>query len=132
MPSPCLLKFLVVEDHPFQRDLLETVLHGLGAREVHCAGNGAEALRLLKEGVEVDIVITDLMMPGVDGIELLPQLYKASASASLVLASSARHLLPAADAIAQAQGIRVLGAIEKPVTPAKLRPLIEQYLSERS
>jgi len=132
LPSPCLLKFLVVEDHPFQRDLLETVLHGLGAREVHCAGNGAEALRLFREGIEVDIVITDLMMPGVDGIELLPQLYKASASASVILASSARDLLPAADAIAQAHGIRVLGAIEKPVTPAKLRPLIEQYLSHRS
>jgi CheY-like chemotaxis protein len=129
---PCSLKFLVVEDHAFQREMLEDVLRNLGAESVYCASNGAEAIRLLKQGIAVDIVITDLMMPDVDGIELLPLLRHTSAGASLVLASSARDLLPSAGAIAKAHGIPLLGAIEKPVTPAKLRPLLEQYAQEHS
>jgi CheY-like chemotaxis protein len=126
------LKFLVVEDHAFQREMLEGVLHDLGAEAVFSAVNGADAIRLLKQGIEVDIIISDLMMPNVDGIELLPLLRQSSAGVSLVLASAARDLLPSAGAIAKALGIPLLGAIEKPVTPAKLLPLLEQYAQQRS
>jgi CheY-like chemotaxis protein len=132
LSSSCPLRFLVVEDHAFQRDMLEGVLRDLGAETVYCASNGADAIRLLRQGIEVDIVITDLMMPDVDGIELLPLLRRESAGATLVLTSSARDLLPSAAVIAKAHGIALLGAIEKPVTPAKLRPLLERYAQEHA
>jgi CheY-like chemotaxis protein len=124
--------YLIVEDHAFQRTMLEQLLRTLGAGAVHGASNGAEARRMLRDAAgSVDIVISDLMMPAVDGIELLPALREASPPPALVLVSADAGVLAAAEAIAQAHGIMVLGTIEKPVTQAKLRPLLEEYAPSR-
>lgn len=120
------LNFLVIEDHAFQRAMLEQMLRGLGAERVSSAANGKEAMRLLRDA-RFDIVITDLMMPEVDGIELIPVLVKTAHQVGLVLASVDPASLEVAAAIAAARGLRVLGTIEKPVTPDKLRPLLEKY-----
>jgi CheY-like chemotaxis protein len=122
------LSFLIVEDHAFQRTMLEQMVRGLGAQQVRSVANGKEALQLLRGGAErYDIVITDLMMPEVDGIELIPLLKKAARPVALVLASVDQASLEMAALIARGQGVRVLGTIAKPVTPDKLRALVEQY-----
>lgn len=124
------LDFLVVEDHAFQRTLLEQMLRTLGAARVRSVANGKEAIRLLREpGARFDIVITDLMMPEVDGIELIPAFRSAAHPVALVLASVDRPSLEMAALIARGQGIRVLGTIDKPITPDKLRPLLDAYLA---
>ena len=44
---PCSnLRFLVVEDHDFQRDMLARLLKTLGAKAVHCAEDGKSALQV--------------------------------------------------------------------------------------
>lgn len=60
---------LVVDDEPHMRRVLEIMLKQAGYK-VFVAGNGREALRLIRES-PVDLVITDLRMPEMDGIELL-------------------------------------------------------------
>lgn len=63
------LTVLVIEDHPDQRDLLSIVLQREGYRVV-TAANGVEALeRLDKE--QVQIALSDIMMPKMDGFELI-------------------------------------------------------------
>jgi diguanylate cyclase (GGDEF)-like protein len=63
------LTVLVIEDHPDQRDLLAIVLQREGYRVV-TAGNGVEAMeRLQKENVQ--IALSDIMMPKMDGFELI-------------------------------------------------------------
>ena len=67
-----LFTVLVIEDHPDQRELLELVLQREGYRVI-TAGNGEEALeKLAKE--PVDIALSDIMMPKMDGLELLHKL----------------------------------------------------------
>lgn len=125
------LRFLVVEDHAFQRTLLEQMLRTLGAAQVVSVANGKEAMKLLRAAdAHFDIVITDLMMPEVDGIELIPMLRKAAHPVAVVLASVDPASLEMAAVIARGQGVRVLGAIAKPVTPDKLRPVIDAYRTE--
>jgi CheY-like chemotaxis protein len=120
------LRYLVVEDHEFQRSVLEQVLLTMGADSVHCAANGSEAMRMLRDPeITVDIVISDLMMLEVDGIELLPMLGRVLPPVSLILTSTDEWTLRAAFEIAKSHGIRVLGTIMKPVTPGKLLPLID-------
>jgi two-component system response regulator AtoC len=65
-------QILVVDDEPKMRRVLEIMLQKMGHR-VLGAGNGVEALALFGEH-SVDLVITDLCMPEMDGIELLAQL----------------------------------------------------------
>lgn len=122
------LRFLVVEDHAFQRTLLEQMLRTLGAAQVASVANGKEAMKLLRAGdARFDIVITDLMMPEVDGIELIPMLKKAAHPVALVLASVDQASLEIASVIASGHGVRVLGTIAKPVTPEKLRSVLDAY-----
>lgn len=125
------LRILVVEDHAFQRTLLEQMLRGLGAQQVRGVANGKDALRLLSAGDErYDIVITDLMMPEVDGIELMPALRKLALPVAVVLASVDPAALEMAAVIARAHGLRVLGTIDKPLTPDKLRPVLDSYRTD--
>jgi CheY-like chemotaxis protein len=69
------LRFLVVEDHGFQRWLVANMLEGLGAECVISAGDGQAALELLS-GREppIDVIVTDLDMPGMDGMEFIRHL----------------------------------------------------------
>jgi diguanylate cyclase (GGDEF)-like protein len=63
------LTILVIEDHPDQRDLLAIVLQREGYRVI-TAGNGVEALEKLQKE-EVQIALSDIMMPKMDGFELI-------------------------------------------------------------
>lgn len=63
------LSILVVDDQPFFRVLLTEILRNLGVRNVTVAVDGEDGLDAF-DSVRPDIVITDWMMPKVDGIEL--------------------------------------------------------------
>ena len=63
------LKVLIIEDHPDQRDLLAIVLQREGYQVV-TAANGVEALEQL-EREAIQIVLSDIMMPKMDGFELV-------------------------------------------------------------
>src|SRR5437016_11001512 len=67
-----LLTVLVIEDHPDQRDLLAIVLQREGYRVI-TAGNGLEALEKL-ETEKVQIALSDIMMPKMDGFELIKRI----------------------------------------------------------
>jgi CheY-like chemotaxis protein len=60
---------LVVEDEPLVRMLTSTLLRDQGFSVLE-AINGGEALQLLKNGRAVDLVLTDIRMPVMDGLEL--------------------------------------------------------------
>lgn len=127
------LTVLIVEDHEFQRTALERALRTLGAVEIYTAGDGKEAIKVLKRlPGTVDIVISDLMMPDVDGIELIPLLMSAASNVGLILTSSEPTSLSAAAAIAEALDVGLLGAIGKPLTVEKLRPLLENFCQARA
>jgi EAL domain-containing protein (putative c-di-GMP-specific phosphodiesterase class I)/CheY-like chemotaxis protein len=123
------LNFLVVEDHAFQRWAIGNQLEGLGAKSVVSAEDGRAALALLRERASpIDIVISDLDMPEMDGRELIRHLGEADGSPSIILASGLdRALVASVAAMAREYGVSLLGAIEKPVTAKNLLPLIEQH-----
>ena len=69
---------LLVDDNSVALALMVTCLKDLGCRVVS-AGNGREALAILHAGPSVDLVVTDLRMPVMDGWELLQNI-RASAT----------------------------------------------------
>jgi DNA-binding NtrC family response regulator len=63
---------LVVDDEPLQREILKTILLDEGY-EAHTAASGEEGLRMSRE-IKPDVILTDLKMESMDGIELIESL----------------------------------------------------------
>ena len=64
------LHVLLVDDEPLLREVLSEFLEEWGF-EVRVANGGLEALAVLDEGAAVDVLVTDLSMPGMDGVALI-------------------------------------------------------------
>ena len=80
------LRILIVDDDEALRESLALVL-AAESYEVLAAADGEAALALLEKG-PADVVLCDLRMPGVDGLELLPQLARRLPGATLILMSA--------------------------------------------
>jgi EAL domain-containing protein (putative c-di-GMP-specific phosphodiesterase class I)/FixJ family two-component response regulator len=130
-PGPFLagLRLLIVEDHDFQRRTLLQMLASLGARDVQAHADGPSALDAIRSASPpIDIVLTDLMMPGMDGLELIRHLGALGRDVSIVMASATEpDILASVESMARAYGVRLLGGIVKPITPNALRALLLRH-----
>ena len=90
-------KILVVDDEPDQRFLLRRIFQRAG-HEVSEANDGAAALQAVQEAAP-DLVVTDVMMPVMDGAELIRRLRgdPATAHIPILAASGDTHLAGAAE-----------------------------------
>ena len=121
---------LIVDDSGVQRGIGVAVCHELRIPNVHEAGNGLEALAMLdKLPAQPELLIIDLEMPAMDGPELLSALGARGMRAPIVLASSReRALINSVQDMGTALGLRILGALQKPLTLATLGPLLQNKL----
>ena len=118
-------KVLIAEDSPAMRSLLISTIEALEGYEIVEAANGFEALRLLPRE-NVDLVITDINMPDINGLELIRYIrnnynYESIPLFVISTESSEKNL---------AKGLS-LGANEylvKPFDPLRLQELLKQYL----
>jgi EAL domain-containing protein (putative c-di-GMP-specific phosphodiesterase class I)/AmiR/NasT family two-component response regulator len=124
------LNFLAVEDHEFQRGLLLKMLARLGATHVSTAADGRAALDIVKSSYpSIDIIISDLDMPGMDGLEFMRHLSEARIPVAIILASALESvLLDSVETMTRAYGIKILGVIQKPITVEKLDALIKLHV----
>jgi CheY-like chemotaxis protein len=76
-------KILIVDDEQFVRDLLGKVLRRRG-HEVTAAGDAHEALRAIESG-DFDLLLTDVVMPGMDGFDLLRRVKSTCPSVRVVV-----------------------------------------------
>lgn len=127
------LRFLVAEDHDFQRQAVTALLRGLGAAAVYGAADGACALRALADAAHpVDVLVLDLAMPGMDGVELIRELGAAKAPVAVILNSSfAPDFLDVIHSLAEESNVNVIGAEPKPLTEEKLRRLLAPFVAKR-
>ncbi|MGI8461699.1 MAG: EAL domain-containing protein [Solirubrobacterales bacterium] len=119
---------LVVEDHDFQRRTILQILANLGVGSLLEAADGEAALTVLDSGKRPDIVVCDLDMPGMDGVELVRHIADRHSAVAVIFASGLEdRVVAAADRMARAYGVTVLGAIPKPLTARRLLAAIGEY-----
>lgn len=122
------MRILIADDSAMARIFLRRCLEATGLPcEVLEAVNGREALDLLQEE-PVDVLITDLVMPVMDGEELLRQVKEdpATESVEVVVVSSASNE-------SRRDRLIVLGAkavLEKPVSPSTLAAALQPEVGE--
>ena len=124
-PGP---RVLIVEDEPLQRALLAAALRHAGVLQLQQAADGAEALALLaaagQQGQRLDLVITDVRMDGMDGIEFLRAAQSFQVGAFALSSALDAALLASTEAVVRANGIALAGVLAKPVAPAALLALL--------
>lgn len=120
------LSILIVEDHPLQHIYLQHLLSELGDFMLETAEDGKEALERLRQR-DFDLVLTDLLMPGMDGVQFIQCLASLRCKPALAIMSAAsRRMLMAASLVAKNLDVEVIGLISKPVAADALRSLVEQ------
>jgi DNA-binding NarL/FixJ family response regulator len=77
-------RVLIVDDHPLTRDALKRLLAAHGFEVAGEAGGGEDAIGLARE-LEPDLVLLDLSMPGLGGLEALPRLREAAPGCEVVV-----------------------------------------------
>lgn len=120
----CAMSVLIVEDHHFQREYLKSLFKEQGVHRIEIAADGHQALEWLDKHV-FDLVLSDLMMPQLDGIQLIQQLSLSDKPPRLALMSScSKRMLGSACNVAKMLGIEVIDTISKPAMPASIKRLI--------
>lgn len=116
-------RVLIVDDEPVIRLDLKTMLESMGHTVVGEADNGEDALQLARS-LQPDLVIADIMMPGMDGIELSRRLARERIAPVLILTAYSEP-----EMIVGADRAGVLGYLVKPFREADLAPAIQVAVS---
>ena len=115
-------RILVVDDDQDHRLALATMLRGAG-HEAFEAEDGSEALDLYDEGV-IDVVVTDLQMPEIHGLELITLLRDLSVPPPVIAVSGT-----GADQLSMAEALGARVTLHKPVFPDKLLGAVDEALT---
>src|SRR5690606_20080170 len=88
-----------------------------------------DAFRRAVQEFQPTVVVLDLQMPGADGIELLRYLGERGSKAQVLVASGMdQRVLATAQQLGRAQGLNMLGALQKPILLADLESMLRQCL----
>ncbi|MGV8078721.1 MAG: HD domain-containing phosphohydrolase [Syntrophales bacterium] len=119
-------RILVVDDYELTRRMIVDALLQTGYTSVQEATDGREALDVFRNGYH-DLVITDVMMPNMDGMELLDRLHEIRADSSIILVTGQ----PEVDAGVAAMKRGAVDYIRKPFNIQDLLYKVEVCLRER-
>ena len=85
-----MFKILLVDDSEYMRGKIKGILAEGGYTEVYEAGNGVEACQRYEE-IKPDLVLMDLVMPGMSGMEALEEICSIDENASVVMCSAMKQ-----------------------------------------
>ena len=120
-----MVRIMIIEDDKEMRSLLKDFFEEEGF-EIDSASNGVDALRMLS-GDHFDLVITDIQMPGLTGLDILPRIRRLKPETPIIVMTAY-----GSDEVRRRSLER--GAttyLEKPIRLSKLRTLIREVVSRK-
>lgn len=117
---------LVIDDDPVLRALVEQYFIQRGSDEVLHAGDGLEALEhLSQQGAAIDLIVSDLNMPKLDGVELMSRLKDVGFTGPIIIVSGTYDVvITMATELANLNNLHIAGTIYKPFSADKLDEII--------
>ena len=123
------LSVLIVDDEPFQRRVLREVLKTLGSRRITEADSGQLAMLKVAE-YDYDLILSDVQMPGMNGLELLRQIRTGQTprprDTRFIIVTSFSN----AEVLGAAMSLDVNGFLVKPIRIGVVREKLERAVQE--
>jgi len=119
------MKILVVDDEEGARDLFNTILTDEGY-DVSLAGGGEEALGLFKSN-PFNLVITDIKMPVMDGLQLLQEIRKMGSKTDVIMVTAYGEV----ESYLKAMSLGAAEYINKPIRIKELKRIVHKILTEQ-
>jgi CheY-like chemotaxis protein len=120
-------RVLVADDDPEICTLIKTIL-SKGPYEITLCNDAESALVHIQRDEPYDILISDFMLPGISGIELITQVRQSAATSRMPIVMISGHNNYAMDARAKAAGANAF--LNKPFTLSQLRTTVHQLLTD--
>ncbi len=121
-------RILIIEDDASIRTLFTRYLESKGY-QVMCAGDGVEGLEKLREA-SADLVITDIMMPEMDGLEVVREIRKVDEKLPVIAISGGMHAV-SVNFVSAAQDFGADMIFEKPVALAGLLASVQRLTGQK-
>ena len=123
------LRVLIIDDDEFTLDIAEMLLRQLGVGHIVRAEDGSVGLVKLEHATTpYDIVLCDLQMDGMDGIEVLRHLGDVERAPALIFLSGAdERMLSSVSALGRKYGLNVLAALRKPLSVDALGHALHRF-----
>ena len=123
------IRIVALDDEPFMLNLLVRALEQLGFAQITACSNGHDALAELDNTLgPPELILLDLNMPEMDGVEFLRKLMERHYAGALILVSGEdEQILQSVGKLVQAHRMTTLGHVQKPVQPQALEALIEKW-----
>ena len=123
------LCILVVEDNVFTSIVISKLLNSLGISQIETVTDGRQALDKVG-GLQPDVILLDLRMPVMGGVELLSRLSDQNYSGNVILMSGVdEDTLSSVELIARNDNISVLGSLQKPPNAEDLTRLLSKIIN---
>jgi EAL domain-containing protein (putative c-di-GMP-specific phosphodiesterase class I) len=121
-------RILLLDDDQFMLGMQTRMLRGMGYDMIGTAGSGLSALTMLQRDPHaVDVIVCDLNMPGMDGIEFLQKLSASEFRGNVILLSGQGPRVMHTVQKLLGRDVLILGALEKPAGRAALRMLLDRW-----
>ena len=124
LQQPLTGRVLVVDDHARARESVADILRHCG-HQVQCCSSALEALQVL-DHESFDVIITDLRMPGMSGLEFIQALAKRDSEAQVVMVTAYASVATAVEAMRHG----AFDYIEKPFNVDQLEQLVTRALRQ--
>lgn len=119
---------LIIEDDEQMRKMLQRWLERAGF-EVRVSGDGQEAMAAFQPG-ETKLVVTDIVMPDMDGVEVITRLRRQKPSPRIVAISGGGSYLAATDCLEWARNLGVEHAFTKPFDHDAFLQVVQDIMAE--
>jgi DNA-binding NtrC family response regulator len=119
------MKILVVDDEEGARELFNTILTDEGY-DVSLANSGEDALTLFKNA-PFNLVITDIKMPVMDGLQLLQEIRKTGSKTDVIMVTAYGEV----ESYLKAMSLGAAEYINKPIRIKELKRIVHKVLTEQ-
>ena len=121
-------RVLIIEDEASSLEVAKKMLNRLGITDICCASNGLTGLKVLdRMDPSPNVVICDIFMPEMDGVEMVSELANRNFAGNVILISGVdAQVLDIARNIGMGRGLHISGVLSKPIDEVLLAQALPQ------